>query len=152
MFIQSAPFVEVLITLQKKCSKGVDRKKEKYLAAVDLDKRRTEQTSRNCFRCGSEDNLIAKCTNPPKDNEKRRKQVRFNEKGNRSCYKRENISEQRIYAYMACMSSNDECLSGNFGDSSQLTNWILDSVATCHMIAEVSYFIPGSLEDTDKQN
>ena len=53
---------------------------------------------------------------------------------------------------MACMSSNDECLSGNFGDSSQLTNWILDSVATCHMTAEASDFIPGSLEDTDKKN
>ena len=48
------------------------------------------------------------------------------------------------------MSSNDECPSGNFGDSSQLTNWILDSGATCLMKPEVSDFIPGSLEDTDK--
>ena len=38
----------------------------------------------------------------------------------------------------------------NFGDSSQLTNWILDSEATCHTTPEVSDFIPGSLEDTDK--
>ena len=51
---------------------------------------------------------------------------------------------------MACMYGNDECPSGNFGDSSQFTNWILDSGATCHMITEVSDFIPGSLEDTDK--
>ena len=51
---------------------------------------------------------------------------------------------------MACMSVNDEYSSGNFGVSSQLTNWILDSGATCHMIPEVSDFIPGSLEDTDK--
>ena len=51
---------------------------------------------------------------------------------------------------MAHMSVNDECPSGNFGDSSQLTNWILDSGATCHMKPEVSYFIPGQLEDTDK--
>ena len=51
---------------------------------------------------------------------------------------------------MARMSGNDECPSGNFGDSSQLTNWILDSGATCHMTPEVSDFIPGSLEDTDK--
>ena len=51
---------------------------------------------------------------------------------------------------MARMSSNDECYSGIFGDSSQLTNWILDYVATCHMKPEFSYFIPGQLEDTDK--
>ena len=48
------------------------------------------------------------------------------------------------------MSGNDKCPSGNFGDSSQLTNWILDSVETCYMTPEVSDFIPGSLEDTDK--
>ena len=48
------------------------------------------------------------------------------------------------------MSSNGEFLSGNFGDSSQLTNWILDYGATCHMTPEVSDFIPGLLEDTDK--
>ena len=42
-------------------------------------------------------------------------------------------SEQKIYAYIAHMSGNDECPSENVGDSSQLTNWILDSGATCHM-------------------
>ena len=47
------------------------------------------------------------------------------------------------------MSRNNKCPSGNFGDSSQLTNWILDSVATCHMTPEVSDFIPGSLEDME---
>ena len=51
---------------------------------------------------------------------------------------------------MARMSGNDECPSENFGDSSQLTNCILDSGATCHMTPEVSYFITGSLEDTNK--
>ena len=51
---------------------------------------------------------------------------------------------------MACMSGNDECPSGNFGDSFKLTNWILDSGSTCHMTLEVSDFISGSLEDTDK--
>ena len=48
------------------------------------------------------------------------------------------------------MSSDDERKSGKYGDSSQLTNWILDSGATCHMTPEVTDFIPGSLEDTDK--
>ena len=51
---------------------------------------------------------------------------------------------------MACMSGNDNFTSGNFGDSSQFTKWILDSGATCHMTPEVSVFIPVSLEDTDK--
>ena len=48
------------------------------------------------------------------------------------------------------MSSDGERKSGEYGDSSQLTNWILDSGATCHMTPEVTYFIPGLLEDTDK--
>ena len=44
----------------------------------------------------------------------------------------QNNSDQKIYASMARMSNNDKCPSGNFGDSSKLTNWILDSGATCH--------------------
>ena len=48
----------------------------------DLEYRRTERTPRKCFRCGSEDPLIAKCPKPPKDNEKHQNQVRFNERGN----------------------------------------------------------------------
>ena len=48
------------------------------------------------------------------------------------------------------MSGNNESTSRDFGDSSQLTNCILDSGATCHMKPQVSDFIPGSLEDTDE--
>ena len=51
---------------------------------------------------------------------------------------------------MARMSSDDERESKEYGDSSQLKNWILDSGATCHMTTEVTDLIPGSLEDTDK--
>ena len=51
---------------------------------------------------------------------------------------------------MARMSSNDEYPGGNYGDSLQLTNQILDAGETCHMKPKVSYFIPGSLEDKDK--
>ena len=51
---------------------------------------------------------------------------------------------------MARMSVNDKRKSEKYGDSLQLTNWILDYGATCHMTPEVSDFIPGSLEDTDK--
>ena len=48
------------------------------------------------------------------------------------------------------LSRNDECSSENYGDSSQLTNWILDSRSTFHMTLEVSDFMSDSLEDTDK--
>ena len=51
---------------------------------------------------------------------------------------------------MARISGNDKCPCETFGDSLQLTNWILDSWATCHMTAEVYGFIPGLLEDMDK--
>ena len=51
---------------------------------------------------------------------------------------------------MAHISSNDECFSGDFGDSSQLTNWSLYYGSMCHMTPEVLDFIPGSLEETDK--
>ena len=40
--------------------------------------------------------------------------------------------------------------SRDFGDSPQLTNWILDSGATCHVTPQVSDFISSSLEDMDK--
>ena len=66
-------------------------------------------------------------------------------KKNCACYNGKNKSDQKIYESMARMSSNDECPSGNFGDNLQLTYWILDSGATCHMKPEVSDFIPGSL-------
>ena len=74
----------------------------------------------------------------------------MNEKGNRACKNGEDNDDHNIYAYMARMSSDDERKSGKYGDSSQLTNCILDSGATCHMTPEVTDFIPGSLEDTDK--
>ena len=102
-----------------------------------------ERTPQKCFRCGSEDHMITKCPKPPKYNEKRRKQVHFNEKGNRARDNGKNKDDHKIYASMARMSSNDERSSEKYGDSSQLTNWILDSGATCHMTPEVSDFIPG---------
>ena len=48
------------------------------------------------------------------------------------------------------MSSDDKRESKDYGDSLQLTNWILDSRATCHMTLEVIDFIPGLSEDKDK--
>ena len=86
----------------------------------------------------------------PKDNEKQRKSVFFNEKGNCVCGNGKDENDHKIYVSMARMSSDDECKSLKYGDSLKLTNWILDSGATCHMTPEVSDFIPGTLEDTDK--
>ena len=51
---------------------------------------------------------------------------------------------------MIRMSSNAEIPRRDFGDSSQLTNCILDSSATCHMTPDISYFIPGALVELDK--
>ena len=45
---------------------------------------------------------------------------------------------------------NEEIRSIYFGDHLQFTNWILDSGAMRHMTPQVSDFIPGSLEYTDK--
>ena len=83
------------------------------------DNRKTERTPRKCFRCGSEDHLIAKCPKPPKENEKRKKQVRFNEKGNRAYDNGKNNSDQRIYESMARMSGNYEYPSKTIGESLQ---------------------------------
>ena len=94
--------------------------------------------------------MIKNFPKPPKNNEKRLRQVRFNEKGNHACDNGENNDDHKIYASMARMSINDERSSEKYGDSSKLTNWILDSGATCHMTPELSDFIPGTLEDTDK--
>ena len=97
-----------------------------------------------CFRCGSEDHMIKKFPKPPNDNKKRRRQVSFNEKGNRACNNSKNNNDHKIYASMAQMSSNEKHSSEKYGDSSQFTNWILGSRATCHMTPEVLDLIPGS--------
>ena len=126
----------------EKYFKAIRKEKEKDYSAGDYDNRRMERTPRKKFRCGSEDHLIAKCPKPPKDNQKRRKQVPFNEKVNCACNNGKTNSDQKIYVSMAGMSVNDEYPSGNFGDSSQLNNWIFDSGATFHMTPDVSDFIP----------
>ena len=76
-----------------------------------------ERPPRKCFRCGSEYHMIAKCPKPPKDNEKWRRQVRFNEKGNRAYDRGKNNNDHKIYASMARMYSNDEHSSKKYGDS-----------------------------------
>ena len=57
----------------------------------------------------------------------------------------DNDNYQKIYASMARISGNGKNFSIYFGGSLQLTNFILDSGATCHMKLQVSDFIPVSL-------
>ena len=61
--------------------------KEKYCAAGDQDRQRTKHPPRKCFRCGSVDHIISECPNPPKYNNKRQNNVRFNEGVNRASKK-----------------------------------------------------------------
>ena len=67
----------------------------------------------------------------------------FNEKRNRACDNGEDDNDHNIYASMARMSSDDKRRSGEYGDSSQVTNCIFDSGSTCHMTSEVTDFILG---------
>ena len=103
----------------EKCFKRIRKEKEKARAVDASENKRTEHTPWKFFRCGSEDHMIVKCQKPPKDNEKRQKEVRFNEIGNRACNNGKNNSDQNIYASMARMSRNDERSSENYCDSSQ---------------------------------
>ena len=130
--------------------KNIRKEKEKARAVDVSSDRNLERPPQKCFRCAYGDHMIAKFPKPPKENEKRRNQVSFNEIGNRACDNGENNYDHKIYAYMARMSSGDKRKSVKYGDSSKWTNRILDSGATCHMTPELSDFIPGSLEDTDK--
>ena len=50
---------------------------------------------------------------------------------------------------MARTYSNEEKPRWYFVDSLQLTNWVLESGATCHMTPEISVFIPVSMVETD---
>ena len=112
------------------------KKKKKARSAGTLSNKNSDHPARKCFRCGSEDHLIAKCPKTPKDREKKNvKKVSFKdkEKGNSA---KDNIDDEddlKVYASMAQMSNDDVSKSKDYGDSSQLTNWILDSGATCHM-------------------
>ena len=72
-----------------------------------------ERTPMKCCSCGSEYHMIANFPESPRDNKKWRKEVCVNEKGNRACDNGENNRDQKIYAFMACMSSNKKRMSSN---------------------------------------
>ena len=84
----------------EKCFKRIRKEKEKACSVDVSSNSNSERPPQKCFRCGSEDHMIAKCPKTPKDNEKRRNQVRFNEKVNRACDNGEDNDDYKIYAYM----------------------------------------------------
>ena len=111
-----------------------------------------------CFRCGLEDYFIANYPEPDtldkkvhQNTEKPKthvyKSIKIDKTSENSIYK---IESQKIHLYVAPMSSNAERTRRYFGDSSQLTNWIVDSGETCHITPDISNNIPGSLVETDK--
>ena len=77
------------------------QEKEKARAVSVSSNRNSECPPQKCFRCGSEYHMIAKCPRLPKYNEKRRKQVRFNEISNRACDNGEDKDYHKIYPSMA---------------------------------------------------
>ena len=48
------------------------------------------------------------------------------------------IESQKMYTSVERIYNNAENPRINYGDSLQLTNWILDSGATCHMTPDIS--------------
>ena len=134
----------------EKCFKKIRKEKAKARSAGTSLNKNSDLPARKCLRCGSEDHMIAKFPKPPKDSEKRGKSEKSKEKGNRTCNNSDDDDELKVYAYMEQMSNDDKRENKDYGDSSQLINWILDSGATCYMTPKVTDFIPGSLEDTDK--
>ena len=66
----------------EKCFKKIRKEKEKARSAGALSKKKSDRPSRKCFKCGSEDHLIAKCPKLPKESEKRRKSDKSKEKVN----------------------------------------------------------------------
>ena len=120
-----------------KCFKRIRQEEKKARAVGVSSNKNSDHPARNFYRCGSEDHMISKFPKPPKDSEKRRKSVRFNEKGNLACNNSKNNNDHKIYASMARMSSNEKCSSEKYGESLQLTSWILYSGATFHMTPEV---------------
>ena len=85
----------------EKCFKRIIKEEEKACEVDVTSNRKMERALRKCFRCGSEDHIIAKFPKPPKDNEKRQNQVRFHEKGNRACDNGENNDDHKIFISMA---------------------------------------------------
>ena len=81
--------------------KKIRKEKEKVRSAGNLSNKNSDRPARKCFRCGSEDHLIAKFPKPPKDSEKRRKSDKSKEKGNSAKDNSDDDDDLKVYASMA---------------------------------------------------
>ena len=80
----------------EKCSKKIRKEKEKAFSAGTSSNKNSDCPARKCFRCGSEDHMIAKCPKSPKDSEKRRKSEKSKEKGNGACNNSDDDDELKV--------------------------------------------------------
>ena len=104
---QSAHIVDFLTILWKNVLKKIRKEKEKALSAGTMSNKNSDCPAWKCFRCGSEDHLIAKCPKPPKDSEKRRKSDKSKEKGNSAKDNSNDDDDLKVYASMARISNDD---------------------------------------------
>ena len=89
---------------------NIRKEKEKARSAGTSSNKDSDRPARKCFRCGSEDHLIAKCTTPPKDREKKNgKKLSFKHKETVNSVKdnSDDDDDLKVYAYMARMSNDD---------------------------------------------
>ena len=105
------------LTILWKNVSNIRKEKEKARSAGTSSNKNSDRPIRKCFRCGSEDHLIAKCPKPSKDSEKRRKSDKSKEKVNRACNNSDDDNDLKVYASMAQMSINDECENKDYGNS-----------------------------------
>ena len=80
----------------EKCFKNIRKEKEKTRSADTSSNKSSDRPARKCFRCGSEDHLIAKCSKPPKDSEKRLKSDKSKEKVNCACDNSDDDNELKV--------------------------------------------------------
>ena len=89
----------------EKCFKKIRKEKEKARSTGTSSNKNSDRPACKCFRCRSEDHLIAKFPKPPKDSEKRRKSDKAKEKGNSAKDNRDDDDDLKLYASMARMSN-----------------------------------------------
>ena len=104
----------------EKCLKKIRKENEKARSTGTLSNKNSDLPARKCFRCVSEDHLIAKCPKPPKDSEKRRKSEKSKEKGNSAKDNSGDDDDLKLYASMARMSNVDVRENKDYGDNHSL--------------------------------
>ena len=94
-------------------------KKDKARSAGASSNKNSDRPAWKCFRCVSEDHLIAKFPKPPKYGKNKNKKVSFKdkEKGNSAKDNSDDTNDLKVYASMARMSNDDLSKNKYYGDS-----------------------------------